>query len=200
VSAVTIPRRLRPVLVAALAVLALAGCQTDPGTAAYIGGEQITSAQVEGAVAANGATASRRDATLNSLNVLIQTALLRTVARDLGADVDRSVLDKAREDPDIRAQAAQFGVRPEAFGTFAGYLLTVQQHLARGQAADGQLTQAQLAALQQHLAALRAEAAKERGVRINPRYGAFDPQRAAVTPTVEPGIELVSKQSVPGQP
>jgi hypothetical protein len=192
--------RLRPLLVAALAAVALAGCQSDPGTAAYIGAEQISTAQVDDGVAADAGQGSRRDATLNSLNVLIQTALLRTVADELGATVNRSVLDRAAEDPDIRAQAAQFGVRPEAFGKFAGYLLTVQDHLAREASTGGGLTQDQLAHAQRRLAQLRAEAATDAGVRINPRYGAFDAERAAVTPTVEPGIKLLTEQPVPAQP
>jgi hypothetical protein len=197
VNAVT---RLRPLVVAALAVLALAGCQSDPGTAAYIGTDQISTVQVDEVVAAEAGQGSRRDATLNSLNVLIQTALLRTVADDLGATVSPAVLDQAAEDPDIQAQAAQFGVRPEAFGAFAGYLLSVQDHLAREAAVGGQLTQDQVAQLQQRLAELRAEAAEDAGVRINPRYGAFDAERAAVSPAVEPGIKLVSERLVPAQP
>jgi hypothetical protein len=76
----------------------------------------------------------------------------------------------------------------------------VQDHLAREAAVGGQLTQDQVAQLQQRLAELRAEAAEDAGVRINPRYGAFDAERAAVSPAVEPGIKLVSERLVPAQP
>ncbi|HEY0485241.1 MAG TPA: hypothetical protein VGD72_03195 [Mycobacteriales bacterium] len=192
--------RPRPLVVAVLAVLAagsLAGCQSDPATAAYIGRQQISTAQVDHVVALDAAAGSRRDATLNSLNVLVQTALLRTVARDMGADVTPAVIAQAREDADIRSQAAQFGVRPEAFAEFAAYLLTVQRHLAQQLAGSGQLTPEQVTAVQDRVSGLRAQAAKDAHVRVNPRYGAFDPQRVAVTPAVEPGIKPVTQQAAP---
>jgi hypothetical protein len=192
---------IRRVLVAALAVLALAGtagCQSHAGTAAYVGDHRITSAQLDDAVGRS-LPGPRGEATQNALNVLIQTQLLRTVAAKSGIPVTDAFVAGAREDEQIRAQAAQLGVSPDVFGTLAGYFVSIQNALARqvAGAAEG-ITDAQVAMVQARLAALRAEAASAQKVTVNPRYGAFDAQQALVLPAVEKGIKQLSPE--PGAP
>jgi hypothetical protein len=188
---------IRRVLIAALAVLALAGCQTHTGTAAYVGDHRITTEQVDRARAGQ-TQAPRGEATQNSVNVLIQTELLRTVAADLGTAVSPSFIDQARADQQIQAQAAQLGVDPTAFGTLAAYFVSVQDQLARQiSAGAGGLTEAQVAEVQNRLAALRGKAAHDHEVTVNPRYGTFDVRNALVTPAVEAGIKVLTPE--PGQ-
>jgi hypothetical protein len=170
-----------------------------------VGDQRITTAQVEDTVTVEGPGADgafsgpRREATLNSLNVLVQTALLRRVAGQVGATVTPELVAQARDDADIRTQAAQFGVDRQAFGTFAAYLLSIQSHLATRLAAGAPLTEAQYAQAQAQLAELRAAAARADGVTVNPRYGSFDGAAASVRQTVEPGIKLLSPERGPAQ-
>lgn len=194
---------IRRVLVAAVAVLALAGCQTHTGTAAYVGDHRITTDQVDRAVAAR-SQAPRGAATQNSVNVLIQTELLRTVAAGLGTAVSPSLVDQARADQQIQAQAAELGVDPAAFGTLAAYFVSVQNELVLrvmgvsvADPAALQPTQAQLAEVQNRMAALRSKAAHDHAVTVNPRYGQFDVQRALVTSGAEAGIKVLTPE--PGQ-
>jgi hypothetical protein len=186
-------RRAALAVAAVLAVVLVAGCQTHPGTAAYVGDHRITTADVDRTVAAN-AQGPREQAVQNALNVLIQTELMRSVAEQTHTPVTPAFLAGAKEDPELQAQAGQLGVAPEAFATFAGYFVSVQNALVRqlGGAA-GQVTEAEVAQVQARLVALRAEAAKRRPVTVNPRYGAFDPERALVQPVVEPGIKQLSR-------
>jgi hypothetical protein len=188
---------IRRVLVAVLAVLALAataGCQTHAGTAAYIGDHRITSTQLDDAVGRS-LSGPRGEATQNTLNVLIQTELLRTVAAKAGITVSDAFVAGARQDEQIRAQAAQLGVSPEVFGTLAGYFVSIQNELARtvGATPDG-ATEAQVAEVQARMAALRADAAKAEKVTVNPRYGKFDAEQALVLPAVEAGIRQLSPE------
>jgi hypothetical protein len=204
-------RRLRPFLVAALAALALvgtAGCQQHAGTAAYVGEQRITTTDVDRAAvrAADAQGPTSGESAQNSLNVLIQTALLQTVADKVGTKVSPAFLAEARADAGIRQQAAQLGVSPEAFGSLAGYFVSIQNDLARQLApgADpGAATQEQVAQVQARLTALRAEAARTHQVTVNPRYGQFDVQRALVTSAAEAGIKELTPPrgaaTAPGQ-
>jgi hypothetical protein len=192
---------IRRVLVAAFAVLALAGtagCQTHAGTAAYVGDHRITSTQLDDAVGRS-LSGPRGEATQNTLNVLIQTQLLRDVAAKTGTTVSDSFLAGARADEQIRAQAAQLGVSPDVFGTLAGYFVSIQNEIARQVGGSaGAITDAEVAQVQGRMAALRAEAAKAEKVTVNPRYGKFDSEQALVLPAVEAGIKQLSPE--PGSP
>ena len=192
---------IRRVLVAVLAVLALAataGCQTHAGTAAYVGDHRITSTQLDDAVGRS-PQGPRGEATQNTLNVLIQTQLLRAVAAKTGIRVSDAFVAGARQDEQIRSQAAQLGVSPDVFGTLAGYFVSIQNELARqvGGTPDG-VTDAQVAEVQARMAALRSDAAKAEKVTVNPRYGKFDAEQALVLPAVEAGIRQLSPE--PGAP
>jgi peptidyl-prolyl cis-trans isomerase SurA len=188
---------IRRVLVAALAVVALAGaagCQTHAGTAAYVGDHRITSTQLDHAVGRS-LTGPRGEATQNTLNVLIQTELLRTVAAKTGTTVSDAFVAGAREDEQIRAQAAQLGVSPEVFGTLAGYFVSIQNTIARQVGGSGDnITDGQIAQVQARMAALRSEAADTTKVTVNPRYGKFDAKQALVLPAVEAGIKQLSPE------
>jgi hypothetical protein len=186
---------IRRVLVAALAVAALAGtagCQSHAGTAAYVGDHRITTTQLDRAVASS-PQGPRGEAAQNTLNVLIQTQLLRAVADKNHIEVSGAFVAGAREDEQIRAQAAQLGVSPDVFGTLAGYFVSVQNALARavGGGSAG-LTDAQVAEVQARMAQLRSAAADAQRVTVNPRYGKFDVRQALVLPAVEPGIKQLS--------
>jgi peptidyl-prolyl cis-trans isomerase SurA len=192
---------IRRVLVAVLAVLALAGtagCQTHAGTAAYVGEHRITTTELDRSVASP-RSGPRGEAAQNTLNVLVQTELLRRVAAKTGITVSDAFVTGAREDEQIRAQAAELGVSPEAFGTLAGYFVSIQNELARqvGGTPDG-VTDAQVAEVQARMAALRSDAAKAEKVTVNPRYGKFDAEQALVLPAVEAGIRQLSPE--PGAP
>jgi hypothetical protein len=186
---------IRRVLVAVLAVLALAGtagCQTHAGTAAYVGEHRITTTELDRSVASP-RSGPRGEAAQNTLNVLVQTELLRRVAAKTGITVSDAFVTGAREDEQIRAQAAELGVSPEAFGTLAGYFVSIQNAIVRelGGAAGG-ITDAQIAQVQARMAALRTEAARAERITVNPRYGAFDAEQALVLPSVEAGIKQLS--------
>ena len=180
-------RRLRPLLVAAVAVLALAGCQTDPGTAAYLGTQQVTAAQLDRAVV-SGEPAMRAQSRQNALNVLVLTGVVRRITDRLGVTVSPAAVAAAGEKEVVRQQAAQTGVKLELFALFDAYRDAMVKHVT-AQVVGGVpgLTRDQQQALvQRRVAELGAEAAKD--VRVNPRYGAFDVETLQIGPVVEPGI------------
>jgi hypothetical protein len=191
-------RRLRPLLVAVVAVLALAGCQTNPGTAAYVGKQQITAAQLDRVIAVDD-PAARSQVRQNALNVLVLTALLRGIADDLGVAVSPAAISASLEDPQIQQQAAELGVTAEAVGAFDTYrTMTVRGVAEQVTGGTQSITSAQQAQVQQRLTELSAAAAKH--IRVNPRYGTFDLEQGLVLPTVEPGVKQLSTPRGAEQP
>jgi hypothetical protein len=191
-------RRLRLLAVTVLAVVALAGCQTDPNTAAYVGDQQITAAHLDRVIAVEDPQ-TRPQVRQNALNVLVLTAMLRGIADDLGVTVPPGALAASLEDPQIQQQAVELGVTAEAIGTFDTYrTLTIRGVAERVTDGAREITAEQQAEVQRLLTEMSASAAGE--IRVNPRYGTFDVQQGLVLPTVEPGVKQVSTPREVEQP
>jgi type IV pilus biogenesis protein CpaD/CtpE len=191
-------RRLRLLAVTVLAVVALAGCQTDPNTAAYVGDQQITAAHLDRVIAVEDPQ-TRPQVRQNALNVLVLTAMLRGIADDLGVTVPPGAVAASLEDPQIQQQAVELGVTAEAIGTFDTYrTLTIRGVAERVTDGAREITAEQQAEVQRLLTEMSASAADE--IRVNPRYGTFDVQQGLVLPTVEPGVKQVSTPREVEQP
>ncbi|MEU1835599.1 hypothetical protein [Micromonospora chersina] len=86
-------RRLVAVASVAVGLVALTGCRTEPGVAAYIGDHRVTEDQVTSildemrdGLAASPATAQQASAMLPGRDQVVATLVLRDVCRDLSAD------------------------------------------------------------------------------------------------------------------
>ncbi|MFC0028904.1 hypothetical protein ACFFMM_05120 [Micromonospora chaiyaphumensis] len=86
-------RRLVAVATVAVGLVALTGCRTEPGVAAYIGDHRVTEDQVTSildelrdGLSASPATAGQADALLPGRDQVVATLVLRDVCRELSAD------------------------------------------------------------------------------------------------------------------
>ncbi|MGY0003571.1 hypothetical protein [Micromonospora sp. I033] len=86
-------RRLVAVASVAVGLVALTGCRTEPGVAAYVGDHRVTEDQVtsildemRAGLAASPATAEQAPALLPGRDQVVATLVLRDVCRDLSAD------------------------------------------------------------------------------------------------------------------
>lgn len=153
-------RRIRParaLVVLAAAGLALSGCAAQPGTAAVVNGERITSNDLDDATLEYVALTGQETEPVVVLNTLIAAEILPEVAAERGvAYSDEQVAERFTE------QAALLGTTApesysEAFLDLGHYLFTV---IDVQTSPDG-------AAILEEFSARMAEA----DVEINPRYG-----------------------------
>jgi hypothetical protein len=178
-----VKRRTRAVsaalLVSSLAAssLLVSGCgSTNAGTAATVGSETISEAQLtdwtQGVLVATGKSpnAIEEQVTSNSLNLLIFLDLLDGLASQGEIDAaGLSLLQGGATEKDVEASAAQAGIAPDQVPAFLrANVLTpkIQKILAPGASAEEQQ-----AIFQQAL----VTTANELGVTVNPRYGSWNP-------------------------
>ncbi|MDG4802890.1 hypothetical protein [Micromonospora sp. WMMD980] len=102
-------RRLVAVASVAVGLVALSGCRTEPGVAAYIGDHRVTEDQVtsildevRGGLASQPATAGQADALLPPRDQVVATLVLSDVCRALSAD--KGYQPKAQVTPEQVAQ------------------------------------------------------------------------------------------------
>lgn len=183
-------RRTRAVSVALLTAslaatgMLASGCgTTNAGTAAEVGSEPISEAQltewVQGVLVATGKAPNAIDAqvTANSLNLMIYLDLLDAVAGAVGVTASQGEIDAAEQSliqggataEEIEASAAQSGIAPSAIPAFIrANVLTpkIQTVLAPNATPEDQQMVFQQALV---------TAANELGVTVNPRYGSWSP-------------------------
>lgn len=192
-----VPHRIRRIVrsaaVAGLAAASIAGCQTDPGAAAIIGSQRITDSQVTGYVRdamSNAGFASNvtSEAALarHELSLRIQLALFQAAAAQQGiqvtdADVNSTIQQYASQVGGRAALAQQAGIAPSDLVTEVRISLLVDALARKAGVTDPTSTQGQQQANVIAGRALQAEA-QRMGVRINPRYGRWDPKQFAVAP------------------
>jgi parvulin-like peptidyl-prolyl isomerase len=181
-------RRLIAVLLVLTAGLTLAACRAQPGTAAYVGDQRITSADIDRFVAeayddpAGGAQLKQASAPvrLQVVQTVVLLRLLRYTADEVGVRVDQSSIDDLRKTIaalplESRPQDIQL-VSPDLGARFRAYLEALAQHF---QGANVQPDQAQTPNT-----ALVDEVRRQatlHPVQINPRYGSFDAQNLSFT-------------------
>jgi hypothetical protein len=180
-------RTLRLTVAAALAALSLAGCQTYQGTAAYVGDTRITRAdvdeQVDGFYAmphwAEQAKDNRAEVNNAALRLLILDQLSERVVRDNDVKVPATLVDEVAAA--FKEQPAQIpGLVQGASPELAAEVFTRVTSII-GKPAN-QMTEQDARAL---LAALQGVEGKDK-VKVNPRYGTFVMDAAALQFAVMP--------------
>lgn len=171
---VTLPVRRLAVALVLGAALATSGCgNTEANRAAVVDGDVITETEVQEAMSqVNAMDPALLQSALtpsSTLTALIQAPVVLDYLAGKGVVASESM---ARED------ARQRGVNEPGDGTleiirFATALTAAQQNAALGQAEQIELT----------------EELRQRDVVVNPRYGVFDPESAAVSATTPAWIE-----------
>ena len=155
-------RRVGSAVLAATAVLALAGCaNAEPGVVAYVGDTRITQEQLDRAVAGVSSTLQEgqqvsRDAVANAM---IHGALAEQIAADRNiavTDAEREALIKTSE---LVGLLAVPDAKPIAFD------VADQQIVAQKVGSDAYLTEV-----------------GERSVTLNPRFGVLDPAQKLILP------------------
>lgn len=194
-----VPQRIRrtvlSVAVAGSAVAALAACNTAPGAAAIIGGQQISNSQVTAYVrdalsnasyasnAPDAATLARKE-----LSLRIQQTLFEAQAAQDGVTVTDANVNSAIQQIENQAggkkaldsQALQSGIAPSDIPANVRISLLVDALARKAGVSDPTSTQGQQEASAIAVRALQVQS-KRLGVRVNPRYGAWDPNRFGVT-------------------
>ena len=152
-------RRFTAATAAGLALVALAGCRTDPNVAAYVGGDRVTVAELESAVEARlddpaieAAATDRQAYTERVLTQLIEEEVHERAAERYGVEVsDGDVQDRIREllgddDPaEVFGQLAQQGVSREDVASSVGQQL-VRLRIAEQEDLDEPLSEEALQA------------------------------------------------------
>ncbi|MER7758563.1 SurA N-terminal domain-containing protein [Streptomyces sp. NPDC097619] len=186
-------------LLAAAPLLTACSGEARPGTAAVVGGERITISALQAQTrdvrdaqnrSPHGAQLISDTAGLEKykLNSMIQSLVLDRTAENAGITLTPRDLQEARKE-----RIAQSGGLAE-FESLA---------LQKGGLAPSQIDRALrdqliLAKLNQKygegkIAAPASAAAKQLGVKINPRYGAWDPTQLTVGPFTTPWIRQVTR-------
>jgi len=193
-----VPQRIRrtllPVAVAGAAVAALAGCNTAPGAAAIIGGQNISNSQVTGYVrdalsspgyasgAPDAATLARKELSLRIQQTLFEAQAAQDGVTVTDADVNAAVQQiqtQAGGKKALDSQALQSGIAPSDIATNVRISLLVDALARRAGVSDPTSAQGQQEASAVAVRALQIQS-KRLGVRVNPRYGKWDPDRFAV--------------------
>ncbi|WP_328970105.1 SurA N-terminal domain-containing protein [Streptomyces sp. NBC_00239] len=186
-------------LLAAAPLLAACSGEARPGTAAVVGGERITvsalQAQMRDVRAAQNRSPQAAQLISDTsglekykLNSMIQSRVLDRTAQDAGITITTKDLEDARKERILQSGGV------EQFEALA---------LQKGGLAPGQIDRAIrdqliLAKLNEKfgegkIAGPAAAAAKELGVEVNPRYGAWDPAQLTVGQATTPWIRQVTK-------
>jgi hypothetical protein len=185
-----------------LAAPLLSGCSTGshPGSAAVVGGERISLAEVQAQVEAvrdaqraqpNGddLIAATGGLTRQTVDFMVYLKVVERAAEDHGVEVSRRELQQARNDAEQSVGGAE-ALRQSA--------LMPQQGTSLPPLADDQIDEVLLSNLQiqqlaaeigagpdmagqQRLTRLLTETAEDAGVEVNPRYGAWDAERVALS-------------------
>lgn len=195
-----VPQRIRRTVlsaaVAGLAAAALAGCNTAPGAAAIIGNQRISNAQVTGyvrdALSNAGYASSVPDPAAlarKELSLRIQQALFEAQAAQEGVSVSDANVNSTIQQLEAQAggkkaldsQALQSGIAPSDIATNVRVNLLVDALARKAGVSDPTSTQGQQQANAIAVRALQTQSARL-GVRVNPRYGAWDPRQFGVAP------------------
>ncbi|MEV7419169.1 SurA N-terminal domain-containing protein [Streptomyces sp. NPDC089919] len=182
------------VLLAAAPLLTACSGQARPGTAAVVGGERIQTAalqaQVKDVRTAQNRSPQAAQLLENSaglerskLNSMIQSLVLQKAAENAGLSVTTKEIEDARGS-DVRRLGGEQQFRA---------MVLQQASIAPSQideAVRDRLIVAKLGAKygQQQMLAPIAAAAKELGVKVNPRYGDWDPAKIQLTGSKTPWI------------
>lgn len=189
-------RILAAVAAGGVALLGLTGCRTDPGSAAVVGGQTITDAQLTSIVrnamsdptvaqqVSNPAEFARRE-----LTTRIELLLFRAAAASAGVTVTQAQVDselqqivqQAGSRQALDAQAAQQGTPPSDIPVNIELNLLVTGLAHKAGISD---PTSQTAAQQVNQVALQALTTQSRrlGVRVNPRYGSWNPSHVTIEP------------------
>ena len=160
-------RRIGGGLVAAAAVLALAGCaNAEPSVVAYVGNDRITQTQFDRAVSGVTSTLQQgqqvsRDAVVNAL---IHGVLAEQIAADKKVQVTDSQRDEFLQTTELSVLLGNADAREVAYDI-----------------ADQQLV-ANKVGPEAYVAAVR-----ERSVTLNPRFGVLDPAQKLITSVEQTG-------------
>jgi hypothetical protein len=194
-------RTLRLTAAAVLAVLGLAACQTNQGTVAYIGQTRITTAQVEEQVntfyedpfwaeQAKGRRATVRSRTVNAM--IIAELLAKTTSAngvEVSDDAVSTVEKGFKAEPQRIPQGLQ-GAPLRVAAQVSAYAEALQSELVKGATSQDEVN----ARFDKALSDSRAK----HPVKVNPRYGKFDPRSLALTPCADEGIrDLPDPASAP---
>jgi hypothetical protein len=152
--------RLRRAALAAVAVVALAGCSNaSPSVVAYVGDEKITQRQLEQAV--DGLSSTLQEGQTVSTEAVVNAMIQGAIAEQIAAERDIALTDAARD-----AVLAQSELAP-----------LTRVPAAREVVYD--VADFQLVAQELGEETILAEIAKQ-DVTLNPRYGVLDPQQKIV--------------------
>jgi hypothetical protein len=192
-------RTLRLTAVAALAVVALAGCRTYQGTAAYVGDTRITTTEVEKQVDefyadefwAKQAEGQRAVVHNRTVNALVIEELLKQLASESDVTVPDSAVDEVAAAFDAEKQRipqALLGAPTRVAASVSAYAEAIQRKLSGGDPQAGDL-----------LSKALQDAAREHPVTVNPRYGKFDAASLSLNPLKDAGVRELEETPAPGE-
>ncbi|MCI0687984.1 MAG: hypothetical protein L0Y54_12205 [Sporichthyaceae bacterium] len=206
--------RLTVAVLAAAAGLALTGCQpAKAGAAVIIDGERVPVSVVQDKVEAVAAARAARGLDAVPHDVLAREQIQRLIGHQIAmrTAAQRGVTVTPGDiDQEIAAREAEFG-GPESFqdqvaaaNIAPGDLRTfVQDYLSmdalRASIAGGATTEAELVAAQQELNKLSETTARGMNIRVNPRYGSWDPATGEIKPS-ESQVSVPDQGVVPPTP
>ncbi|MFI7009819.1 SurA N-terminal domain-containing protein [Streptomyces sp. NPDC050145] len=197
---------------AATPFLTACGNEAHPGAAAVVGGQRITVSQLDARVtevrdaqqaATRGdtqygqAVAQSGPLTRSTLNAMVRTRVLHRAATDAGVTVTRAETQAKRAEYEKQVGGAeqleaaflqQFNIPPQRL-TEAMRSEVEAGKLIEAIGADPQTPQGQAA-----FAKALADASKELGVSLNPRYGTWDAKGNKSTDARVPWLNQVTKQ------
>lgn len=193
-------------LLAATPLLTACGSEGQPGAAAVVNGDRITMSQLQARVRAvrdaqraapQGEQLIRRTGRLTraTLDGMIRHRVVARVAKDAGVHVSRSDVERTRARYEKQAggaknlQAAllqQQALAPSDIDDRVWLELAVGK-IAKASGIDLRTTQGS-----QALTKKFADASKSMDIEVNPRYGAWDSDKAGLTGAKTPWINDVS--------
>ena len=155
-------RRVGSAVLAATAVLALAGCaNAEPGVVAYVGDTRITQLQLDRAV--DGVSSTLQEGQQVSRDAVANAMIHGALAEQIAADRNISVTDAEREalikNTELAGLLAVPDAKPIAFD------VADQQLVAQQVGAEAYLTEV-----------------GQRSVTLNPRFGVLDPAQKLILP------------------
>ena len=155
-------RRVGSAVLAATAVLALAGCaNAEPGVVAYVGDTRITQVQLDRAV--DGVSSTLQEGQQVSRDAVANAMIHGALAEQIAADRNISVTDAEREALIKNSQLAGLLAVPDAKPI--AFDVADQQIVARKVGPEAYLTEV-----------------GQRPVTLNPRFGVLDPAQKLILP------------------
>jgi hypothetical protein len=160
-------RRISGGLVAAAAVVALAGCaNAEPSVVAYVGDDRISQAQFDRAV--TGVSATLQEGQQVSRDAVVNALIHGVLAEQIAADKRVQVTDRQRDEFLQTTELAVLLTNPDA------------RELAYD-VADQQLVSSRVGA-EAYVAAVQKSS-----VTLNPRFGVLDPAQKLITSVEQTG-------------